>query len=294
MITAKRLTQTPILSPDGGHPWEAAAVFNAAAVCEGGRFHLIYRASDIAPISKAGRYINSLGYAQSTDGIHFDRMDTPIMTNDVPSENRGPEDPRIVKIDGIFQMLYTGYSDTAIRICRATSTDLVHWERHGVVLDETNKDASLFPEKIRGKYVMFHRREPDIWIAYSDDLKTWYDHQSIMAPIPSSSWENRKVGISGPPIKTDAGWLLIYHGTSDRYGYCQGIALLDLENPGKVLWRQSEPIMMPELEWERNGYVNNVIFSCGQVELDDRILIYYAGADTAIGVAEILKKDLPL
>ena len=189
-------------------------------------------------------------------------------------------------------MMYTGLNDKNFRICLASSKNLIDWQRHGVVLDETNKDASLFPEKLNGRYVMLHRREPDIWIAYSDDLITWYGHQKIMRPVLDSKWENYKIGIAGPPIKTDEGWLLIYHGVSKEKIYSLGIALLDISNPLKVIARQAEPILEPELDWEINGCVPNVVFSCGQVEMNDKIFVYYSGADTVIGVAELNKKQI--
>ena len=292
MIKLRRLSVQPILLPQKEHFWEAAAVFNCAVIYDNCLVHLIYRATDIAPNGKEGEYVNSLGYAVSKDAIHFNRLEEPILSNDVAQEARGPEDPRIVKIGDIFYMMYTGYSGKDFRICLATSKNLIDWERQGVVLDEPDKDASLFPEKINGKYVMFHRREPDIWIAYSDDLKTWYDHRIIMKPIFDSNWEYNKIGIAGPPIKTDQGWFLIYHGTSNEKGYCLGAALLDLYNPLKVLARQSEPILEPELDWEINGYIPKVVFSCGQAEIGDKILVYYGGADTAIGVAELDKKNM--
>jgi len=295
MIELRRLSDQPILLPKKEHPWEAEAVFNCAAIYDNGLVHMIYRATDIAPNGKEGPYINRLGYAVSKDGIHFNRLEQPILSNDTEQEARGPEDPRIVKIAGTFYMMYTGYGGRFpedFRICLATSKNLIDWERQGIVLDEPNKDASLFPEKIKGKYVMFHRREPDIWIAYSDDLKTWYDHKIIMKPITDSDWEYNKVGIAGPPIKTEQGWFLIYHGTSNEKGYCLGAALLDLDDPSKVLARQAEPILEPELDWEINGYIPKVVFSCGQVEIGDRIMVYYGGADTVIGVAGIDKKDI--
>ena len=139
---------------------------------------------------------------------------------------------------------------------------------------------------------MFHRREPDIWIAYADDLKNWYDHKIIMKPIVDSDWEYNKIGIAGPPIKIEQGWFSIYHGTSKDKGYCLGAALLDLNDPSKVLARQHEPILEPELDWEVKGYIPKGVFSCGQAEIGDRILVYYGGADTVIGVAELYKKDI--
>jgi len=288
MIKLKRYSDKPIFSPKLENKWEAASVFNAAAIYDNGLIHMIYRATDISSGGQEGPYINSLGYAVSKDGIHFNRLEQPILTNDVTQELRGPEDPRIVKMGETFYMLYTGYGgrfDDDYRICLATSMNLIDWQRHGVMLDEPNKDASLFPEKINGKYVMFHRRPPDIWIAYSDDLKTWENHTVVMRYLPDSDWEDGKIGISGPPIKTPEGWFLIYHGVSKDHVYRQGAALLDLDDPTKVLARQSETILEPELDWELYGHVNNVIFSCGQVVLGDEVYVYYAGADNAIGLA---------
>jgi predicted GH43/DUF377 family glycosyl hydrolase len=295
MIKLKRHSNQPILTPNPTHNWEKAAVFNCGAIYDNGLIHMVYRATDITSNGREGKYINSLGYAVSTDGIHFNRLENPIMVNDVPQEARGPEDPRIVKIGEAFYMMYTGYGgrfDGDYRICLATSKNLIKWVRQGVMLDEPNKDATLFPEKIGDRYVMFHRRPPDIWLAYSDDLKTWVDHTVVMKALPDSAWEAQKIGISGPPIKTPEGWFLIYHGVSPDGVYSQGAALLDLNDPAQVLARQSTPILRPELDWEINGFVPNVVFSCGQAIIDDEIFVYYGGADTAIGVATMNMKEI--
>jgi hypothetical protein len=185
-----------------------------------------------------------------------------------------------------------GRFDGDYRICLATSKNQVDWKRHGMMLDEPNKDASLFPETIMGKYVMFHRRPPDIWIAFSTDLKKWEDHTLVMRAKPDSYWEDDKIGISGPPIKTPQGWFLIYHGVSKDKIYRQGAALLELDDPSKVIARQSDPILEPELDWEVNGFVPNVVFSCGQAVIGDEIYVYYGGADTAIGVATMHMNDI--
>ena len=296
MIRLKRLSDQPILNPLPQHTWEAAAVFNTAAVYHNDLVHLIYRATDITSNGQEGKYINSLGYAVSGDGIHFERLGNPILSNDVPQEARGPEDPRITWMDEKFHMLYTGYGgrfDSDYRISLATSSNLIHWERQGVMLDEPNKDAALLPEKVDGRYMMFHRRAPNIWVSFSENLKDWEDHQSIMSPIPGSDWEGTKIGLSGPPIKTDQGWVMIYHGVGGSpRKYSQGIALLDRDDPTRVIARQSEPILEPELNWEVNGFVPNVVFSCGQVILGDQLYVYYAGADTAIGVAAVPLEEI--
>ena len=296
MIKLQRLSDKPILEPKPHHNWEAAAVFNTAAVFHNGLVHLIYRATDITSNGQQGKYINSLGYAVSADGIHFNRLENPILVNDVPQELRGPEDPRIVEMNGLFYMMYTGYGgrfDADYRISLATSQNLINWERQGVMLDEPNKDASLFPERINGKYVMFHRRSPDIWIAYSDNLETWTDHQRVMGPVKDSDWESTKIGLGGPPLKTSLGWLMIYHGVGgDPRKYSLGIALLDGDDPSQVIARQSEPVLEPELDWEINGFVPNVVFSCGQIVMGDRLIIYYGGADQVIGAAAVSMEEI--
>ena len=295
MIRLKRLSAKPVLSPRKENTWEAGAVFNCAAIMDGGLIHLIYRATDITSNGSQGRYINSLGYATSHDGLTFERWDQPILTNEVEQELRGPEDPRVVELDGTFYMMYTGYGgrfEGDYRICLASSPDLTHWTRLGVVLDEPNKDAALFPERIGSQYVMLHRRPPHIWLAYSDDLTHWAGHRPLMETLPHSDWQSVKIGAAGPPIKTESGWLLIYHGVSAGHRYCLGAALLDLADPSRVIARQASPILEPELGWELTGHVPNVVFSCGQVLMGDDLYVYYGGADTVIGVAAISMNDI--
>jgi predicted GH43/DUF377 family glycosyl hydrolase len=295
MIKLNRITDQPILTPKPDNSWEAGAVFNCAAIYKDDLVHLIYRATDITSAGAKAKYINNLGYAVSANGIHFNRLEKPILENDVEQEARGPEDPRVVKIDGVYQMLYTGFGGRYpgdYRICRASSMNLISWQRHGIVLNESNKDASLFPEKINGKYVLLHRRPPDIWMATSPDLKKWGEHKILMKALPGSDWECEKIGISGPPIKTESGWVLIYHGVNSRFEYRLGIALIDLDNPGSIIARQRRPILEPQLEWEVNGHVPMVVFSCGQVVIDGMIFVYYGAADTVIGVAKIKLEDI--
>ncbi|KAA5807955.1 glycoside hydrolase family 130 protein [Thermoanaerobacterium thermosaccharolyticum] len=300
MFRLRRLTDKPILSPVKEHEWERKAVFNAASIYEDHKFHLFYRASNNGFVlntekpEEKHKFVSSIGYAVSSDGINFERFDKPIMVGETEQEEWGVEDPRITKIDDKYYMLYTGFGGkdwNNFRICMATSYDLKRWEGHRVVLDEPNKDAALLPEKINGKYVMFHRREPDIWIAYSDDLVNWTDHKIIMTPI-SGTWESKKIGIAGPPIKREDGWLLIYHGVDENNVYRLGAALVDLDDPSKVIARQEEPILEPELDWEKEGLVPNVVFSCGAVEVNEKYYVYYGGADTHIGVAVVEKNKI--
>lgn len=244
--------------------------------------------------------MNYIGHAVSDNGRDFKRMNDYVL-GPIPAsqEGRGCEDPRVVKIEDTFYMTYTGYGARFpgdYRICMATSQDLMHWERQGVVLDETNKDAALFPDKFGEDYLLLHRRPPGIWLSYSKDLIHWDRHQMIADIDEESPWEDCKIGIAGPPIKTDKGYVLIYHGVSEtekQFGnrgaykqYALGVMLLDLKDPRTVLYRQKEPILKPELPWElEEGYVPNVVFSCGQVVMNDHIYVYYGGADTALGLA---------
>ncbi|HVO70650.1 MAG TPA: hypothetical protein VMT24_11425 [Aggregatilineaceae bacterium] len=279
-----RYPGNPILTPSLHNAWETDNVFNAAVIRHDGLVYMLYRAQGLDRISR-------IGCAISTDGYHFNRLQEPVLAPGNEFETYGVEDPRIAWLDGAFYMLYTAYSDHGTRVSLACSSNLIKWERMGVVLpDEDNKDAVLFPDKINGRYVMFHRRPPDIWLAYSDDLLHWTDHQIIMRPRPSL-WDSVRVGAGGPPFRTEAGWLNFYHGYNESRVYCLGVALLDLNNPASVLKRQEEPILCPRAPWEVHGDVPNVVFSCGGIETDDEFLIYYGGGDHVMAVATISKGE---
>jgi predicted GH43/DUF377 family glycosyl hydrolase len=300
MFKLERLSDKPILSPIKDHNWEKAAVFNTAALYENGLIHLFYRASDNSfvldgekPMEK-NKFVSSIGHAVSKDGIKFTRSCSPIIIGETEQEKWGVEDPRITKIDDTYYMMYTGFGGREwedFKICMVYSKDLKNWEGHDIVFDESNKDAAFLPEKIDGNFVVFHRRVPNIWVSYSKDLKSWPVHKTIMAPI-EGTWDSKKIGIAGPPIKREDGWLLIYHGVDENNVYRLGAALLDINDPSKVIARQKEPILEPELEWEKVGNVPNVVFSCGAVEFQDKYYVYYGAADTCIGVATIDKNKV--
>jgi predicted GH43/DUF377 family glycosyl hydrolase len=287
----KRVGKGPVLEPRKNVPWEKDTVFNAAAVHDKGKFHLLYRAVAHNPGDSNRSWI---GYASSEDGVHFERLDQPVLSpNVVPEESQGVEDPRVVKMGDTFYMCYTAYDLKRTQVALATSKDLVNWKREGIILSNTvlgnNKDASLFPEKIGGRYCLMHRPEPDIYLSFAKDLHHWTDHVRIMKP--EFEWEATKVGGGAQPIKTNKGWLLVYHGVDKKMTYRLGVALLDLRDPTKVLKRQPEFILEPELDWELKGDVNNVVFTCGALLFGSELWVYYGCADTVIGLAKADVKE---
>lgn len=282
----ERYDGNPILQPVPEHPWENRTVFNCAVAQVDGRVVLVYRAQGTE--SKVSR----LGYAASPDGYHFERFPYPVFEPGDETEVWGVEDPRLTWLDGRWQMVYTAWSPSDIQVARASTQDFLIWERHGIVLPgPDNKDAAMFPEKVGGRYVMFHRIPPAIWLAYSDDLVHWGDYQKIMEPR-SGNWDNLKVGAGGPPIRTEHGWLVIYHGVDTDKVYRLGVALLDLEDPARVISWPAESVLEPEEPWELEGDIPNVVFTCGTAEVDDRYLVYYGGADKVIAIASAERSAL--
>lgn len=276
----------PLLEPIPDHAWENRTVFNNAVANWGDKIVLVYRAQGTE------NDISRLGYAESTDGVHFTRKPEPVFVPETPDEVKGVEDPRLTYIDGAYQMLYTAWSPEAIQVARASTTDFIHWQRHGISFGgPDNKDAAIFPAKVHGRYAAFHRIPPSMWIAYSDDLTNWTDYQEIMTPRPGC-YDALKLGAGGPPIETDEGWLVIYHGVDHDLVYRLGVAILDKDDPSIVINRPKVPILEPEESWELVGDVPNVVFTCGTAELGEDYLIYYGGADKVIALATANKKDL--
>ncbi len=274
----KRYVGNPILKPVHDHDWESLTLFNAAVVKANGIFQMIYRA-------QGSDHISRLGYAMSQDGFKWLRLDQPVFEPGADFEVWGVEDPRVTQIGDIFYMLYTGYSEHGTRVCMAATKNFVTWERFGIVMPNVDdKDAALFPEKIRGRYCMFHRIPDDIWIAYSADLRNWDDHQMVMEPR-AGLWDSVRIGIAGPPIKTPDGWLIIYHGYNEAKFYSLGAALLALDNPARVLSRPEVPILTPLTPWEKRGDVPNVVFSDAAVVVGDQLYVYYGAGDHVLAVA---------
>ncbi|MAF36538.1 hypothetical protein CL622_05480 [archaeon] len=241
------------------------------------------------------------------DGMSVDEViDKPAFTGTAKEGHYGVEDPRIVKIGNLYYMTYVTIS-THDGVCAnlAVSKDLKKWKREGIIFSEQNKDVVLFPNKIKGKFVALHRPEgffefskPSIWISYSPDIIYWGKERSIIQPR-KRTWECDRVGAGAPPIKTSKGWLEIYHGVKtkgDRRVYSAGAVLFDLKNPEKIIARSppNQPLLKPNRKWEKNGFVNDVIFPTGAVlDLNKKdLLIYSGGSDSVTSVTKVALKDV--
>jgi beta-1,2-mannobiose phosphorylase / 1,2-beta-oligomannan phosphorylase len=293
-----RFEGNPIISPIKEHAWESKYTFNVGAIYAGDKVHILYRAMGDDDTSV-------LGYASSNDGLHIDeRFDQPVY---VPREGfemkyhpgfSGCEDPRLTRIDDTIYMCYTAYdgiNNPRIALSSINVNDfLAHnwtWSRPKLISAPgmDNKDSCIVPQKIDGKYVVFHRLPPCIWIDFVSDLEFddnhWLGGHPLMTPRVNS-WDNLKIGLNGPPEKTEDGWLLLYHGVSrEDVKYRMGAALLDLDNPMKVIARLHNPILEPLTWYENEGYRAGTIFSNGQVIKDGILYVYYGGADKYTGVA---------
>jgi len=260
---------------------------------DGGVAHILYRA-----VNEKG--ISSLGYAATTDGeTILSRPEEPVFSPGGPHEEFGCEDPRITDYDGTYYVFYTAYSRRGPRIALASTYDFKSYERYGVVgPDLDDKDCALFPQSIKGEVAVVHRVAPNIQLDFFQNIEQmhtsnpyWKDYHrhveanTIMKPL--WKWEEKKIGIGPPPIRTDDGWLVIYHGVDSHSVYRAGAALLDLENPRRLIARIPEPILEPEQEFERVGLVPNVVFPEGAVVIKDVLKVFYGGADRVCCVASV-------
>ena len=302
-----RSLKNPIILPDKTHPWEAKATFNPAALRIGETIHILYRALSEDNTS-------TLGYASTKDGFTIDeRSSSPIYVpredfelKKIANGNSGCEDPRLTKIGSTIYMCYTafdGIGPPRVAVTSITEKNFLsknwQWEKPVIITPAgfDDKDTCIFSEKTNGKYFILHRVGNEICGDYIKTLnfKTETIRKCIRIIGPRiNKWDNAKVGISAPPIKTKYGWLLLYHGISKSSNtYRLGAVLLDLNDPSTVLSRTSDPIFEPEESYEKIGIINNVVFPCGMVVKpasrggDDLLYIYYGGADTVVGVATI-------
>lgn len=293
----KRISEV-ILAPIDAHPWESRAVFNPGTVREGNFVHLLYRAVE-------GENFSSIGYAKlDSSGKVLERLPEPVIKREWKIEKQGCEDPRIVRFRDKYYIFYTAYDGANpakgenARIVIVETTDFKSYHKIARVGPDTqDKDAMIFPEKIDGKIAFLHRIEPNIQLAYFDDIEHlirpesnyWSNHLQNIGKHTILSreyeWEAMKIGAGPPPVRIDPGWLLIYHGVDTRHTYRTGAALLDYKNPAKVIARLPYPILEPERGYEKVGDVNMVVFPEGLTVFEDELQIYYGGADSIVGLA---------
>jgi len=278
-------------------------VFNPGATYFQGKVLLLARVED-------RRGFSHLTKAISEDGIsNWQIEDVPTLEPEPdkhPEELWGIEDPRISWLDelGRWGITYTAYSRGGPLVAMALTDDFINFDRLGPVMPPEDKDAALFPRQINGKWVLVHRPivtscvpGAHIWLSYSDDLVHWSNSQVLMNARRGGWWDASKIGLCTPPLETAEGWLMLYHGvrrTASGAIYRLGLALLDLDNPRKVLHRSDEWVFGPSEVYERQGDVADVVFSGGWV-LDDKtglLKMYYGGADTCIALATASISDI--
>ena len=315
----------PVLLPGAGEfhcpisgrrvKWEEKDVFNPAAVVRDGKVYMLYRAED-----KVGKHAGTsrIGLAVSDDGFHFSRRHEPVLYPANDSLKRyewegGIEDPRVVESpDGNYIMTYTAYDGTTARLLVATSPDLIHWTKHGTVLNGKYKDTwsksgaivarrngdRVVAEKINGLYWMYFG-DTDLFMATSQDLLHWtpVEENAALKSVlgPRENYFDSRLVESGPfALLRDDGILLIYNGMNAEQGndpdfaegaYCGGQALFDAADPTKLIKRLEEPFIVPDREYEIDGQVNQVCFLEGMVHFNDHWFLYYGTADSKIAVA---------
>jgi predicted GH43/DUF377 family glycosyl hydrolase len=313
-------TLNPILTAIPELLWANKKVYNAAAVLDDAGYHLLFRAI-------GDDYISRIGHATSTDGLHFSVQPRPAFEPSEPWEVRGCEDPRVTRIGDRFIMTYTAYDGLTARLALATTTDFETWTartlmfpgwREGRWVDPTqdawSKGAAIFPDRIAGRYWLFFG-DDQIWMATSDDLVGWTPTlKPVLAPR-EGYFDASYIEMGPPPILTDRGWLIIYHGIDTRDAsrvYRLGAALVSRDDPSHVLWRCSEPFLEPTEVYERVGAIDIIeggmeqlrsttqvdlttlseqgklpqaVFCCGAIEQGGIISIYYSGSDTVLCVA---------
>jgi len=321
-LLLNRSSHNPILRP-GTNPWTAEAVMNPAAAIIGGRTHLVYRAVGMDGVSR-------LGYASSPNGVTFDkRLPYPVYVAQKPRNLPGHakryspvlypsggswggcEDPRMVVIEGrvyITFNMFDGWDFIRVAAISIAEEDFLSgqfWKWDGPHLlsqpQQVHKNWVIFPEKINGKYAILHSVVPKIDIAYRDSIEdigitepfitSWVGSRSDL-PAREDVWDSFVRGAGPPPIKTDRGWLLLYHAIDERDPgrYKLGAMLLDLDDPTKVLYRSAAPILSPDEPYENHGKPG-IVYACGAVVHDGTLYVYYGGADKVICVATASLKD---
>jgi predicted GH43/DUF377 family glycosyl hydrolase len=287
-----RSDQNPLLTGED-FPRMVTAAFNPGVVRFEGRVLLLVRVEDRTGLS-------SLVVATSENGIDgweidWDRRLVPDRVSF--SERWGIEDPRITQVGDEYFIVYTGYGVGGPMVCLAVTRDFAAFERRGVLQTPEDKDAAIFPRRFEGRWALLHRPAPaarehgaHVWLSWSPDLCHWGEARILLPARRGGWWDANKVGLGPPPLETAAGWLVCYHGvrvTASGSLYRLGLALLDIDDPGRVLLRGNEWVFGPSSLYERAGDVPDVVFPCGWLveDDDDTVRMYYGAADSTVCVA---------
>ncbi len=314
--------------------FENKGVLNPTCIEKDGLTHMFYRAVSLDNFS-------SIGYCQIHKNQVLMRAQQPIIIPEFDYESHGAEDPRIVKVDNVYYLFYTAYDGKNARTALATSPDLIHFQKQGLItpsiayararqlflhpsLPESysryalhyqqilgkdvllwEKDLVLFPKKFKGKLLLLHRVMPGVQYMYLDSLEQLKSEEFWVAQLrqlherivmnPKFWYENHKVGASCTPIKTSQGWIQIYHGVEETPGgtvYRASAALLDLNDPVKIIGRLKEPLFSPHMDWEKEGIANNVVFPSAAAVYGDELYSYYGAADARIAAVSLSLSEL--
>ncbi len=300
MLKLQRVKENPILVPSQ-ESWENFLVFNPAAFHFEGKITLLYRA--MGKNDKMSR----LGLATSDDGIHFIRHAHPVYYGSGhPHELLGVEDPRVVFIDDTYYIVYAAVSEDLesevdpnwkeqiakkTHIAVSTTKNFQDFFDYDVMIKNLpGKNASLFPKKVNDEYwFLFRSGVGATYFANSPHLTYWPERHLVFDKRPGF-WDSSRVGIGSQPIETEKGWLIFYHGVDEKNTYRIGIIFLDYEDPRTVIYRSPFPVLEPSADYEKTGFIPNVVFTCGAIEKDDHYFVYYGSCDEVACLATIEKK----
>lgn len=295
-----RSPSNPLLTPQRW-PYPINAVMNAGAAVVDGTTVLLCRVED-------RRGISHLTVARSRDGVsNWVVDDAPLLEAEPgrPEELWGVEDPRLTRVDELdaWVIVYTAFGPGGPGVSLATTRDFRSVERLGGVRVPEDKNGALLSRRVQGQFVLFHRpvtvigAHADVWLSRSSDLHTWSSPEPVLAARPGGWWDSARIGMGPPPVETAEGWLVVYHGVRQTVAgalYRAGLALLDLDDPSRVLRRCDEWVLGPRETYELTGDVPGVVFPCGLVHdpETDEIRLYYGAADTCIGLATSTLTDV--
>lgn len=261
-------------------------------------------ASDARVINYKGQdFLTTLSHLRllcSDDGINFrEPQGYPKLMGEGKLQTFGIEDCRVSQVGDLYYLTYTSVSENGVGVGMKTTRDWKTFTDHGMIIPPHNKDCAIFEETVNGKYYALHRPSSVdlggnyIWLASSPDGLHWGDHRCLLRTRPGH-WDSKRVGAGAAPIKTEKGWLEIYHGANEAHQYCLGAVLLDLHDPSIVLARSEEPLMQPLAEYERTGFFGHVVFTNGHIlhPDGDRLTIYYGAADEHVCAADFSIKEI--